>query len=225
MEVTSRRFWSCFVRNLSLIHISEPTRPERISYAVFNHLMEGLETRLDLDGSMNVTVSQRMRLERSNENNSVANFYAGMLCNSSEGKLQQRLLQLLPGVDASVVEEVLPELTVLAGRIDLAALGVQKLAAQRVVSVYMEDGSDPTLVLKIHFPRKIILKVYYGQNSSRSVYWSLPSNVSCEQDGKPCHQLNTALNQWLNCRSLKATAEFLLRACQTVEASLSLIHI
>jgi hypothetical protein len=186
--------------------------------AVFSHVMEGMETRLDLGESMNISLSQKLHCKRNQGSDMIANFYSGMLCPSPE-KLQQGLLQLL---SASMFDttEFLSEMAVLAGRIDLAALSLQQVAFERDISVCLEggSGSEPVLVVRIEFAQETTLKVFYGRNKFRSAYWSLPSSAYVEQGGTEIQDLNATLSQWLNCRSLKGTAGFLLAACKEVMA-------
>jgi hypothetical protein len=186
--------------------------------AVFSHVMEGMETRLDLGESNNISLSQKLHFERNQGSDIIANFYSGMLCSSPE-KLQQGMLQFRSARTVDTTE--LSELVVLAGRIDLAALGLQQVATEHDVSVCIGggSGSEPVLVVRIEFARqKTTLKVFYRRNQFRSAFWSLPSSVYVEQGGTQIQDLNTMLSQWLNCRSLEGTAGFLLAACKEVMA-------
>ena len=169
--------------------------------AVFNHLLlPGLETRVTLDGSMVTSICQH-----SEENNEVATrhhdalskFYNSMLCSSSSAgsvqKLYEGLQQLIP-LGRGMNEELL-QLAVLTGRVDLAALSVQDIAALHEVSVVgiVEEG-QPIVVVRIKLPRNTNVNVFYRRGDLASVFWSVPSNVFVERDGQPLLGLHIPIN-------------------------------
>lgn len=171
--------------------------------AVFNHLLlPGLETRVTLDGSMATSICQY-----SEENNEVARhhdvlskFYNSMLCSSSStgsaGKLHESLHQLIPS--GGDINDKLVQLAVIVGRVDLAALSVQDIAALHEVTVVeiVEEG-QPIVVVRIKLPRNTNVNVLYRRRDLASVFW-IPSKVFVERDGQPLLGLIIPINHHMH---------------------------
>ena len=116
-----------------------------------------------------------------------------------------------------VESDIVLDLSVVMGRIDLAALSLHELSKVYEVSLNacIENGST-VIVVHVHLPRKTVLKVYYNRSDARSVFWSIPSDLKVEQDGKDIEDITPPFSLMAKCRSLEATAGFLQAACENL---------
>lgn len=181
--------------------------------AIFHHLLQGLSTHVELDGSATPTVCQPTTADE------ISQFCSGMLC-SSDGQLQEGFFDLLAGFTGDLADTLLQLATIL-GRVDLAALSLQRLSSVYEVSLLaLEEEGHPVLVVRVQLPQKTVLNAFYRRSNARSLQWSLPSNVAVERDGKPVLGLLPTMSQLVSSsRSVVATSAFLQVACEMVLTS------
>ncbi|CAB9519992.1 expressed unknown protein [Seminavis robusta] len=206
------------VRQLSSIDVSIAEQCQ----AIFHHVAQGLETRLELDGSMDVAVSRAVQLDEKQDGDIIDKFYNALL---SPARLQEGLILRLSGENGVDDTTEALEMPVLAGRIDLAALSLQEIANEYDVSLTMEEvESKPTLFVRVQLGDKSVLKASYGRHGSSGSAWWVPDTVFCEQDLGERIDLSSVLNQWVRQGSLEATAGFLRAACEEVLQRLAAIE-
>lgn len=176
--------------------------------AIFNHLLDGVETRMELNGSWKVTVPNN-----SATIDATRTFCNSMLCGSliiGSNTLQEGLDNLSQTDD---VNERLLMLAVLFGRIDLAAQSLAQVTAahELTVDTSWEDG-HPVVVASLKLTQSTTLRVFYRRDDPRGVFWSLPTTIIAEQNGKSILDLQITDSS----RSLEATANFLPSVCDHV---------
>ena len=192
--------------------------------AVVNHLLQGLQTKVELDGSMTIAINQCQCTEEiaegSGRNALMSKFYNSMLCSSSgrATELQEGLLELLPSGNAVDMDAELLQLAVLAGRVDLAALSLQEIADLYEVSVVavVEDG-HPVVVVQIKLPRNTNVNVFYRRRDLTSVFWSMPSRIFVERNGQPVYDLFGPANQRMCARMHLSAGGILSHICRQVQ--------
>jgi len=192
------------------------------SQAIFNHVLEGQETQLELDGSMDTNVV----LSSTYTSAELFHFYKLMLFSPDGNKLHEGLLGLSSNrANSSLLDEVL-HLSVILGRVDLLGLSLKKLMEECNYEVsflpLMEQDHNHTAVLRIKLRENLKIKVLFRRSNSKSTHWSIPSKLYVEQDGLPVTEaLNSMSRLTASSRSLDATAGFLQRVCKIVLQSVS----
>jgi len=181
LSTTNVLFATLSYRALSFLSPFGVAMTHQGTHAIVQHLKDGVETRIDLD-SRNSVVSQVASDGLEVGHDIMTKWYTGML-SENVGQLQAGFHKLLSGTED--VEDFLLCLSTVIGRVDLAALSLRDIAELHDVSVEsVVEYGQPAVVIQIELPENMQVNVFYSRNDPVSVFWSMPSKIHVERDGK-----------------------------------------
>lgn len=163
--------------------------------ATFNHVVGGMQTHHinPMDGSSTKNLIEinndnsnddegSVNLASINRGHIAADFHRALCTSNLNGcVVLQKALE--PPVDADL-NEVISHLSVVMGRIDMVALGLDELA--KLYKVRIKTHIEGIEVM-VDLPRKTLIRAIYHRKDPLSVYLSRPSQFIIEQGGQ---QLN-----------------------------------